>query len=76
MHSSIPADRIVDIADKSVEIQIFMYIFNSVEAFHVPLVSTYCSYLKGVLSQGFRGFLAQTILKLVVANLIHPEHYL
>ena len=32
--------------------------------------------LKGVTSQGFHGFLAQTTLKLVVANLIHSEHYL
>ena len=28
---------------------------------------------KGAMSQGFRGFWAQTILKLVVANLIHAE---
>ena len=28
------------------------------------------------MSQGSRGFLAQTILKLVVANVIHSEHNL
>ena len=27
-------------------------------------------------SRGFHGFLTQTILKLVVANLIHSKHYL
>ena len=31
---------------------------------------------KGATSSGFRGFLAQIILKLVVAYLIHSEHYL
>ena len=30
--------------------------------------------LKGALSREFCGFLAQTILKLVAANLIHSEH--
>ena len=33
-------------------------------------------FFKGALSREFRRFLAQTILKLVVANLIHSEHYL
>ena len=32
--------------------------------------------VKGALSRGFRRFLAETILKLVVANLVHGEHYL
>ena len=32
--------------------------------------------VKGATLQGFRGFLAHTVLKLVVANLIHSEHYL
>ena len=31
---------------------------------------------KGATSRGFRGFWAQTILKLVVANLIQVQHYL
>ena len=33
-------------------------------------------HIKGALSRGSRGFLAQTILKLVVTELIHSEHYL
>ena len=32
--------------------------------------------LKGAVSRGLRGFWAQAILKLVVANLICTEHYL
>ena len=31
--------------------------------------------VKGATSRGSRRFLAQTILKLVVANLIHSEHF-
>ena len=31
--------------------------------------------LKGVLSRGFQRFLAQIILKLLVANLIHAQHH-
>ena len=33
-------------------------------------------HVKGALLQGFCRFLTQTILKLVVPNLIHSEHYL
>ena len=32
--------------------------------------------VKGALPRGFRRFLAQTILKLVVANVIHSKHFL
>ena len=37
---------------------------------------TYQATFKRATSRGFRGFWAQTILKLVVAKLIHAEHYL
>ena len=32
--------------------------------------------IKGAPLRGFSRFLAQTILKLIIANLIHSEHYL
>ena len=43
------------------------------KSFHILIV---IELFKGALSWEFRRFLAQTILKLVVANLIHSEHYL
>ena len=33
-------------------------------------------FLKGALSRGFRRFLVSTVLKLVIGNLTHENHYL
>ena len=44
--------------------------------FFSPCVQISSGNIKGATSRRFRGFLAQTILHLVVANLIHSEHYL
>ena len=53
---------------------------NSGENMKARFVSLCCCFPykcpKGALSRGFHRFLPQTILKLVVSNLIHSEHYL
>ena len=54
----------------SIHIQICMYVYSEINCWFS------CDFVRGATSRGFRGFFVQSILKLVIGNLTHAQHYL